>query len=133
MKKNIYQRIVEIGVPICQDILNRAPSNPDATHFYADTYYEHWVYGAWVKFVGDQLEDTAAPPANEVIDLNQLGQALPHCLIIENLGGLVKAKEDVKMAKIMRTMYIGELYLNDVEQAIEQYEKHIPPSVTPAT
>lgn len=123
--QNVYRTIIKIGLAQCKKILENAPADPPATHYYNQSYYEQWTYGSWVKFENDQLVDVPQPPKDERIDLAELAQAFPQIEIIEKLGGVTKAREDVKMARIMRTMYVGDLDIHDIELAINHYETYV--------
>lgn len=126
--KNIYLAALDLGLRKVGEILNKIPADFTPTHYQNGSYLEEWSNGKWVKVVDDQLEDIPKPNGENLFNLVELRAAYEDLKIIDALGGVSLAEEDIKMAKIMRTMIINNYHLHDVERAVLNYKTNTAPA-----
>lgn len=125
--KKIYSFIDKHGVRVCRDILNNMPLNPKCTHYLNKSYFLRAETGQWFKYKRGQM--VVVPSKPDAMPLDQLSQCLINAEILVKFGGITRLKEDIKMAKIMRTMMVDSYHLNDLEAVVSEYEANIKPIV----
>lgn len=104
-------------------ILTSIP-NHDATHYLQGIYYSHWGENknSWVQFMGEEITPCLEPPLDKAIELNELRRTTQTLKLIQELGGLKEAEQQIQMAKVMRTMFVGTIGLRYLETLVAEYK-----------